>query len=381
MSNKSNLQRSFVTAIIVLLVLLPIAIPNIIAQEKYEWLSKTPMPTSRYNFGLAVVDGRIFAIGGTGSEGKTTLATNEMYDPQTDTWTTKTQMPTPRSKFAIATYQNKIYSIGGSNTFANEVYNPQTDKWESKASLPTQYNRNFLNAHTVKDKIYVISGKTNKFSMYSPNSPEVNIYDPKTDTWTQGTQIPHPVCKYASTLVNDKIYVFGGIDYTPPINVYNYTQIYDTTTDTWSFGTPIPENLYDCESSATSGDVTPKGIYVLGGVINETPSYVTQIYSPEEDRWTFGTSFPKFFSGGFANMNVSLSYPSGVVTVDDVLYAISGTKTLKYVPVESETPSPSITPTPTPTLEAFPTTIAVVSIATIAVVGIGIFAYWKKYRK
>jgi hypothetical protein len=36
-----------------------------------------------------------------------------MHDPANDTWTTKTAMPTPRKNFAIAVLNDKIYTIGG----------------------------------------------------------------------------------------------------------------------------------------------------------------------------------------------------------------------------------------------------------------------------
>ena len=356
--NKSNQHRYFITIIIMLLAIIPISVFSVKGQiselpEYFTWITKTSMPTSRYGFGLAVVDNKIFAIGGIASDGRTPHATNEVYNPQTDTWETKTPIPTIRSsKFAITTYQNKIYCIGGKNTYANEVYDPATDTWTTKAPLQSQYHRS-PNAHTVNDKIYLISGQTDEFDFWPSNSPEVNIYDPKTDTWTQGEPIPTPVTKYASAVVNDKIYVFGGTDYlTRPIEVYGLTQIYDPATNTWSSGTPMLEKRYDCVATVGSG---PWGIYVLGGVLNDTASYITQIYDPIKNSWNYGTTFPQFESG--VSLEFFLSYPSGVVTVDDHMYAISGTHTLKHVIVGSETPSPSSTPisgpdpTPTPSIE------------------------------
>ena len=385
--SKNNQYRSFITIIIMLLVIIPISVFSVKGQiselpEYFTWITKTPMPTSRYAFGLTVVDDKIFAIGGTASDGKTRLATNEMYNPTKDVWETRTPIPSSRRAYAIATCKNKIYIIGGSNSKANEVYDPTTDTWENKTPLPSQYNRNFFNAHTVNEKIYVISGMTDELSMWSSNSPEVNIYDPTIDTWTNGKQIPYPVCKYASAVIDDKIYVFGGIDYSAgPIEVYGLTQIYDTVTNTWSLGTPIPGDRHSCVATVGSG---PWGIYVLGGVVNDIPSSVTQIYDPIKNSWSYGTSLPKVYSGSSSSgLNVVLSYPGGVVTVDDQLYAISGTHTLKHVIVGSETPfptstpisgpDPTATPTSSPEPEPFPTTIAVIAI--------GLLVYSKKYRR
>jgi len=396
--SKNNLSGLLVAVIIVLFIILPITVIRVNGQSSelpnyFTWITKTPMPTSRYAFGLTVVDNKIFAIGGTASDGKTRLTTNEMYNPTKDTWETRTPIPSPRRAFAITSYNNKIYIIGGSNSKANEVYDTLSDTWETKTPLPTQFNRTFFNAHTVNDKIYVISGMTDEFFMWSPNSPEVNIYHPTTDTWTNGTQIPYSVCKYASAVIGDKVYIFGGIDYSLPITAYNYTQIYDTTTNTWSFGTPMPDSTHSCVATVGSG---PWGIYVISRIVNDTPSYISQIYDPVKNSWSYGTSLPKVYAGSSSGINDVLSYPNGVVTVDDSMYAISGTHTLKHVIVGSETPSPTATPisgpdpTPTPSIEPTPTPLPPIRFynpylilfgTTLLLIVLGILAYYKKYKK
>ena len=69
------------------------------------WTTMEPMLTARSSFGVAVVDDKIYAIGGSNG---TYHSINEMYDPATDAWTTKKPMPTARSGVAIAVF-NKSY--------------------------------------------------------------------------------------------------------------------------------------------------------------------------------------------------------------------------------------------------------------------------------
>jgi hypothetical protein len=76
------------------------------------WVSKAPMQVARYDLGVAVVNGKIYAIGGSTRSGGGgtrngplpvtggTVGTNEEYDPTTDSWTFKASMPTPISGFA-----------------------------------------------------------------------------------------------------------------------------------------------------------------------------------------------------------------------------------------------------------------------------------------
>ena len=113
------------------------------------------MPTARSGLGVAVVDGKIYTIGG---DNGNFLNTNEMYDPETDTWINKTSMPTPRAGFGIAVYQNKTFVFGGYGYIygsvpgyigTTEVYDPVTDTWETKTSIPT-LRENFC-ANVVND--------------------------------------------------------------------------------------------------------------------------------------------------------------------------------------------------------------------------------------
>jgi N-acetylneuraminic acid mutarotase len=68
------------------------------------WTKKAPMHQARAGLGVAAVNGKIYAIGGTTASGSYPpdifsggfVGINEEYDPATDTWATKASMPTPR---------------------------------------------------------------------------------------------------------------------------------------------------------------------------------------------------------------------------------------------------------------------------------------------
>ena len=168
-----------------------ISLPSIAAVRAVEdfWTTLEPMPTARAGIGVAVVDGKIYAIGGSYDS----LGETEEYDPATNTWTKKTSMPTPRMWVGIAVVENKIYAIGGDSgnwtsditpTNVNEVYDPATDTWETLTPMPTK--RMAVSANVVDGKIYVIGG-----GQRAPNTNfDVNeVYDIETDTWTTKTSI------------------------------------------------------------------------------------------------------------------------------------------------------------------------------------------------
>jgi N-acetylneuraminic acid mutarotase len=268
------------------------------------WVQKAPMPTARSSLGAAVVNGRIYAIGGYSTN---YLSTNEEYDPATNTWTTKQPMPTPRSNFGIAVYQNKIFVIGGASgnsqieviTDTNEMYDPATDTWTQKTKMPLAGEQ--LQANVLNDKIYLTGGLV---------SNDTQLYDPATDTWASAPPIPNQVYFYASAVANNKIYVLGGSGVTSP----NLNQIYNPQTSTWSNGQTIPSPISSEAAAATTGEYAPKRIYVIGGRINysQTASNINQVYDPTTDQWTIGSEMPT------ARFNLAIA------VVNDTLYALGG---------------------------------------------------------
>lgn len=142
---------------VLLVVLLGLATMSL-AQEG-AWTQKADMPTARYGPGSAVVEGRIYVIGGARvSQGRTAVV--EAYDPATDTWTTRTSMPTARQGVVAAAVDGIIYAMGGwaTNTVFSRVqaYEPATDTWTTKAAMPTA--RTLAAAAVVDGWIYVMGG-------------------------------------------------------------------------------------------------------------------------------------------------------------------------------------------------------------------------------
>jgi len=301
-------MAALILLLILCFVMSTLSLPLVCAAEN-SWVSKASMPTARAYFGVAVVDGKIYAIGGAGG-------VNEAYNPETNTWTTKKPMPNPRTSFAIAAYENKIYCIGGyangsnTGTAINEVYDTQTDTWETKSSMPTA--RSQLQASAVNGKIYVIGGILEDGEILSVNE----VYDPATDTWTTKSPIPYGVYSHSSVVVDNRIYVLSGQSSSPGNNGPDkgpLNQIYDPETDTWTSGAPPPQPAHRSGAVVTSSVLTPKRIYVIGGQVGfMDASNINQVYDPQTDTWSTGTSMPTARQG------------LGVAVVNNLIYAIGG---------------------------------------------------------
>ena len=72
-------------------------------------------------------------------------------------------MRSPRWSLGVAVLDNKIFAIGGSHNveqFANtvEVYDPELDFWE-RSIAPLNFGRRCFGVAVVNDSIYVVGGR------------------------------------------------------------------------------------------------------------------------------------------------------------------------------------------------------------------------------
>jgi hypothetical protein len=248
--------------------------------ESDSWVEKTPIPTIRNSFGLAVSQNKIYAIGGSrwnqSQNANIHFCTNEVYDPLTDTWETKEPMPTYRSGLWSSTnaVQGKIHLI---NSDFHDIYDIATDSWTTGTPMPSPLAYTKFSSTVFDDKIYLLGDTATQ------------IYDPESETWSLGTASPvgtytTTACATTGVMAPKKIYVFG-----MAIQLFtgtNITQVYDPMNDSWTLGAPM--------LTARTGPacaVVNDEIYVLGGMsgrlqfvlVNE--QYTPVGYIPEFPSW------------------------------------------------------------------------------------------------
>ncbi|WP_261378083.1 Kelch repeat-containing protein [Bacillus paralicheniformis] len=166
------------------------------------WVSKADLPEVRSAAATAVVDGKIYVIGGFGSEN---IATNTtyVYDPKTNEWTQKTDMPTKRAGAAVAVVDHKIYVIGGNtfntsnyaNTEKVEIYDYKTDTWERGVDAPV---KSYLSSAAVIDNTIHL------FTQQGPSMPTHFAYNTATKKWETKYRQPRNNSGAAAATVNGK---------------------------------------------------------------------------------------------------------------------------------------------------------------------------------
>ncbi|MGB9914011.1 MAG: Kelch repeat-containing protein [Candidatus Bathyarchaeales archaeon] len=200
------------------------------ANEVYDpttdkWETKTPMPTPRADLEACVVDGKIYLIGGKAYWGTEPfyheLNVTEVYDPETDTWTTASSMPIPVFGYAAAVVDDKIYIMGGARQFqeglanvtivsSTQVYDTKSNTWGSRTELPIALSYAaacVTSGVTAPRRIYLIGGfdRTNY-------SNATFAYDFEQDAWSAGALMPTARAYLGLAVVGDVIYAIGGFN-------------------------------------------------------------------------------------------------------------------------------------------------------------------------
>ena len=261
----------------------------------FHWVKAATLTMPRDDFGIAVVNGRIYVLGGMTGERANLLDSVEMYDPATEQWRPGPPMPGARSSFRVAALGQVIYVVGGSmvsrpTTSDVEALDTETGRWTVRAQMPTPRL-----GHAVVElagRIYAIGGFESGRGLAA-----VEVYDPAGDRWTTGRPLPTPRYNLAAVALGGRIYALGGWVADGPSRV---VEIYDPMTDSWTRG------------PALGAPLSNFGAAILGGRIHALHHTTHQVFDPAVNRWLATTPMPTTRHG------------HGVVTVGDRLYAIGG---------------------------------------------------------
>jgi len=268
-------------------------------------------PLTRSYHGAAVVNGKIYLIGGAGEDNKP-FASVQVYDPATGKWAARANMPTLRGLFGTGAVGGTIYAVGGTTMGRDklavvEAYDTVTDTWTRKADMPTP--RNALSTAVVDGKVYAIGGwgydrpeggwESIDPTMTGQDFSSVEVYDPKTDTWATRADMPTPRSHMTVSALGGKIYAIGGgarIVAGRSAENRPLLEVYDTATNRWARAADLPT-----PRSVLSSSVVDGRIYVMGGAPSPGPTSspeellrtlrtlsVVEVYDPASGRWTRG---------------------------------------------------------------------------------------------
>jgi N-acetylneuraminic acid mutarotase len=290
------------------------------------WRARAPLPSARTELSTAVVNGKLYALGGNG--GTTTTEVDE-YDPLSNTWTTKKPMSTARQNAVVAVVRDKIYVTSGyvatmsneaTHPKTTEVYDPATDTWTSKAPIPepdpvTPASVSlYLAGAAVGDKIYVV------VAGYTQNSDTL-VYDTTKDVWSKAPPVVLMPNRPAAVSLDANVYVvalqIGGAAYESRLAVF------DSTMSSWTLRAGVPTHR-ETETIVAWGGLFAIGGWTWGSMPNpRVPVTDVEAYDPAADAWR-----------ALEKMPTPRALAAGAV-LDDKLYIVGGATGNPGTPVPS----------------------------------------------
>jgi N-acetylneuraminic acid mutarotase len=178
-----------------------------------KWESAGDMPYEAWNLSAESHDGKIYLLGGisgTGTERKA-LDDVHIFDPEEESWTEGTPLPSPRHDAASALLDGRIYLIGGKEQVgANSpavalvnVLDLGIMQWSELAPLPM--HRVGMKGAVIGGKLYIAGGNSGGELLRS-----VDCYDPDVDAWTQAGSLSAARSGHAVAATEDVLYIIGG---------------------------------------------------------------------------------------------------------------------------------------------------------------------------
>jgi N-acetylneuraminic acid mutarotase len=285
------------------------------------WTTRAETNAGGVGLGTCTIDGKLYLMG-MGWETPGSTVKSEVYDPATNIWSRLADFPTRRGWVTASAVGGKCYVIGGGSVPFQPTlttvaeYDPQTNSWRSRAPLPA--GRSSAGSVAVNGKIYVIGGGDTLWWSTKPLSP-VAIYDPATDKWSQGADMPTPRSGLAVAAIDGLIYTVGGSDYDAGLTSDDSVEVYDPRTDQWTTRSDLPVKRTYMKAGVVDGQ-----LYAFGGMVDDgdTTSAAVYRYDPASDQWVRK-----------ADMSVA-RYGMGGTTLNGKIYVVAGRELRESTPLK-----------------------------------------------
>jgi N-acetylneuraminic acid mutarotase len=177
------------------------------------WTRLASMPEQRAAGGAAIVNGKLYVVGGTtgstiGAAPTTLAKTMLVYDIARDRWTSR-RGPTPREHLGVTALGGKIYAVAGrtagfdTNMRVVEVFNPRTGRWSKLPRVPGK--RGGTGAAGTGRWIVSVGGEAPSGTIRTAYR-----YDVKRRRWSRLPNLPTARHGLGVAAVGGKVYVLGG---------------------------------------------------------------------------------------------------------------------------------------------------------------------------
>ncbi|KAM3611476.1 uncharacterized protein V6R79_019159 [Siganus canaliculatus] len=172
--------------------------------ERYDprtnaWEFVSPLKREVYAHAGAALDGKMFIT--CGRRGRAYLRETYCFDPVANSWTACAEGPVGRAWHGMAAVNGRIYAIGGSNdecSYRRDVlkvacFDPQADSWSLVTPLPAGHGEPGI--AVLDSRVYVLGGRSHD---KGNRMKYVHVYNADSDEWEADTEFKERVSGLAA---------------------------------------------------------------------------------------------------------------------------------------------------------------------------------------
>ena len=199
------------------------------------------------------------------------ISIDQLAPETSGSWTnvTPSTLPKKRHENGMIELGGKLYLIGGRGSKPVQIYDPATNTWTDGALPPIELHH--IQAVTYNDLIYIIAGYTGSCCSSESGVSNIYIYDPYLDEWSVGADIPASRRRGATGVVwhDNKFYILGGLNggHGSASTSFEWFDVYDPNTDVWDTLPDAPRKRDHFNAVVYDGK-----IYAVGGRRSDVPS-------------------------------------------------------------------------------------------------------------
>jgi len=254
------------------------------AEGQGSWEELPESPLARQEVSYVQVGGKFYLAGGGAMDGSYgSVADHEVYDPVARTWEGLQPLPTALDHIQGVSLDGLIYYIGGLSGWPGPhadtvyIYDPETDSFSEGASMPRGRGAGGVAVHD--GKIYYAGG------LHTDDAGTdvvawFDVYDPQTDTWTALPDMPRARDHFHAAVVDGVFYAIGGRQGTANATI-PHVDAFDFETGTWTtLDTEIPT-----ERGGFASAVLGEEILVIGGEGGGNTYDEVEAYNTRTNTW------------------------------------------------------------------------------------------------
>ncbi|MEX2113164.1 MAG: kelch repeat-containing protein [Pirellulales bacterium] len=256
-----------------------------------QWRVAASMHERReYAGGVRLKDGRILAVSGHPLEGRS-IASAELYDPQTDEWTITGALRQPRNGGNSATrlMDGRVLLAGGHSNdkvvSGAELYDPTTGRWTDAGTL--RVGRDPMATLLADGRVLVAGGidwYTDTGKIYAVSE----IYDPKAGDWTITGSLLTPRDQHRMVLLDDSR-VLAVAGYAQRGVLLASAELYDPTSGHWQATEDLPKpRAWFGLAKLQDGRILVAGGYTGNSSKPSNRTYLASVvlYDPKTGHWS-----------------------------------------------------------------------------------------------